>query len=193
MLQEPLHSLVVGSLLGDGCLCRNGYGYRMRFDHSINASDYVLWKHYQFSPIALPIRKVEVYDKRTAKSYGHLRFDTRTIVELVPYAQQFYVGRRKIVPPTIQADLSELALAVWYMDDGHRRRDCNALRLNTHAFQSDDLERLIVALQNRYGLRVCVHRVARNQHVLYIPSADAERFCDIIRGHVPPCMEYKLL
>ncbi len=193
MLQEPLHSLVVGSLLGDACLCKNGRGYRLRFDHSIRAREYVVWKHRQFKPIALRLREVKAYDKRNGKSYGHLRFDTQTLQELKFYALRFYRENRKVVPLEVESYLSELALAVWYMDDGHRRKDCNALRLNTQAFGFDDLERLIQALWNRYNLEACTHRAVGSQHVIYIASKNAKRFCDIIRSHVPPCMEYKLL
>lgn len=73
-----------------------------------------------------------------------IRFDTRTLPELHWYAARFLSGGRKRVPQEIEALLSPLALAVWYMDDGHRRRDCNALRINTHAFTYEENERLVL-------------------------------------------------
>ncbi len=79
------------------------------------------------------------------------------------------------------------------MDDGHRRRDCHAVRINTHAFNLDELKRLAKTLWDCYQIEARIHRVTGEQYVLYIASRYAGQFCDIIRPYVPPCMEYKLL
>jgi len=89
--------------------------------------------------------------------------------------------------------LAQLTLAVWYMDDGHRRKDCNALRLNTYAFTYEEVERLRDALWNRFAVRATLHKAVKAQWVLYIPSCEAVSFCNLIRHYVPPAMEYKLL
>lgn len=194
MLQEPLHSVIIGSLLGDGCLSANGKYWRLRFDHSIKASAYIWWKYQLLKPIAANApRATAVFDQRTQKVYEHLRFDTRTLPELEWYAQRFLENGRKCVPNDVENLLSEMALAVWYMDDGHRRTDCNALRINTHAFTHEENQRLTHALSTRFGVRCCLHRVVKAQWVLYIPAREATRFCEIIRPYVPPAMEYKLL
>jgi hypothetical protein len=44
MLPEPLHSVIVGSLLGDACLERNGRHWRLRFDHGWREEAYAWWK-----------------------------------------------------------------------------------------------------------------------------------------------------
>lgn len=193
MLPEPAHSVLIGSLLGDACLSRNGKAYRVRFDHSQSACEYALWKQQLLTDFATPLRTVSVYDKRTGKVYYHVRFDTRTLPEFGWYAQRFLDQSRKVVPPDIETLMTELALAVWYMDDGHRRRDCNALRINTHAFTLPEIERLKQMLECRFGVHSTIHLVVRNQRVLYIPSSSAKRFCELIRVYVPPCMGYKLL
>ncbi len=193
MLPEPIHSVLVGSLLGDACLSVNGQAYRVRFDHSASARDYAVWKHSLLAPIAHALRECTVHDPRTGREYRHVRFDTRTLPELRWYAEQFYPNARKGVPAAIENLLTELALAVWYMDDGHRRQDCNALRINTHSFTCEEVQRLSDAVYHRFGIRTKLHRAVAKQWVLYIPSGEAVRFCNIIRHHVPPSMEYKLL
>lgn len=193
MLPEPAHSVLVGSLLGDACLSRNGKAYRVRFDHSQSAYEYALWKQQLLADFTTSLRSASVYDKRTGKVYHHVRFDTLTLPTLDWYAQRFLNQSRKVVPPDIETLMTELALAVWYMDDGHRRRDCNALRINTHAFTLPEIERLKQTLERRFGVYSTIHRVVRNQHALYIPSSSAKRFCELIRICVPPCMGYKLL
>jgi hypothetical protein len=101
---------------------------------------------------------------------------------------------RKRVPPIIDMLLtSSLALAVWYMDDGHRRADCRALRLNTQGFLCEEVDLLIRTLHRNFGIAARRHRVKANQWVIYLPVQTAQRFCDLIRPHIPPEMGYKLL
>ena len=193
MLSEPEHSVLVGSLLGDACLSKNGRRYRVRFDHSASATEYALWKYTLLQRICCKPRTVAVFDKRTCKHYYHIRYDTKSLPELEWYSDTFYPNGWKVVPSSVELLLTELALAVWYMDDGHRRTDCNALRLNTHAFPRSDVERLANALHSRYGVHTKLHQAGKSQWVLYIPSRSAVLFCEIIRPYVPPCMGYKLL
>lgn len=195
MLPEPIHSVLIGSLLGDAHLERNGCNFRIRFDHGWKEEGYAWWKYRQLEAIAAhPPRLVEVFDRRTGRTYRHIRFDTQTLPELRIYADWFYPDGRKHVPPMIGSLLrSTLALAVWYMDDGHRRMDCKALRLNTQGFSSREVELLIETLDRNFEIRARKHRVVNNQWVIYIPVKMAQRFCDLIRPHIPPVMGYKLL
>jgi hypothetical protein len=137
MLSEPEHSVLVGSLLGDACLSKNGKHYRVRFDHSASAAEYALWKYTLLQRICCKPRTVAVFDKRTCKHYYHIRYDTTSLPELEWYSDTFYPERlERWFHLSVELLLTELALAVWYMDDGHRRTDCNALRLNTHGFSA---------------------------------------------------------
>ncbi len=195
MLPEPLHSVIIGSLLGDACLERNGRWWRLRIDHKEEAFAYVEWKYQKLQPIAAaPPRRVVVWDRRVGRSYKHARLDTRSIPELSWYAERFYPQGQKQIPEDIASLLTTtLALAVWYMDDGHRRLDCRALRLNTQAFPRQDVARLVAVLKDNFAIEGRVHRVVDDQWVIYIPASQAQRFCDQIRHHIPPVMEYKLL
>jgi hypothetical protein len=195
MLPEPLRSVIVGSLLGDACLERNGRHWRLRFDHGWREEAYAWWKFRLLHTIAASTpRWIEVRDRRTGRIYRHVRFDSRSIPELEAYAGWFYEDGRKRVPPIIDMLLtSSLALAVWYMDDGHRRADCRALRLNTQGFLCEEVDLLIRTLHRNFGIAARRHRVKANQWVIYLPVQTAQRFCDLIRPHIPPEMGYKLL
>ncbi len=195
MLPEPIHSVIIGSLLGDGCLERNGRGWRMRIDHQFKVREYVEWKYKLLQPIVNGFPKaVKVWDKRTHKYYEHIRLDTKTLSELSWYAEAFYVNNKKRVPPNIKNILvNVLALAIWYMDDGHLRKDCKALRLNTQSFNLKEVEQLSEVLKSNFGIKSRIHRVCKLQWVIYIPAKEANYFCDLIRHYVPPVMKYKLL
>ena len=87
---------------------------------------------------------------------------------------------------------SPLSLAVWYMDDGFHRLDCNGLYLCTSAFTNQEQLLLIETLKTNFGLDARVHYAAGNARI-YIPSSSAEQFCDLIREFVLPDLSYKLI
>jgi hypothetical protein len=195
MLPKGIHEVLIGSLLGDACMEKNGRFYRVKFDHAVKIRDYVEWKYDKIKTIAASFPKsLSVNDTRTGKTYHHVRFNTRCIPELEEYYRMFYPDHEKRVPSNIQEVLSsELSLAVWYMDDGHRRTDCRALRICTHAFDKAEISRLIDTIEKNFGIRSVMHRAGKTHNVIYIPGDNAKKFCNLIRCYILPCMEYKLL
>jgi len=188
-------SVLIGTLLGDGHLERDGRHVRLKIDHAWTQAAYVWWKFRVFQDWTLrePQRRL-VYDKRNGGLSIHCRFVTRTLPELEEYYQLFYVNKRKVVPQGIQRLLhSSLALAVWYMDDGARRTDCQALRVHTNAYTLEEQYLLCETLVNNFGVSARVHRVRANEYVLYIPACQAKTFCDLIRPYVLPELYHKLL
>lgn len=41
MLPKGISEILIGSLLGDACMEKNGRYYRVKFDHAIKEKDYV--------------------------------------------------------------------------------------------------------------------------------------------------------
>lgn len=78
------------------------------------------------------------------------------------------------------------------MDDGGRRRDCRSGYLNTNAYLVEDVDRLRQCLENNFGIVISVHYAAAKLRI-YIAKAQFEQFCSLIRPHVIPEMQYKLL
>lgn len=194
-LSERQKQILIGLLLGDGHLELNGKNTRLKIDHGEFQKDYVLWKYQELQTLASanPIQ-VDVLDRRNGRTYRHFRFATRTISELNEYRQVFYDGGGKTIPKHIDKLMTKpLTLAVWYMDDGHRRTDCRAVRLNTQSYALEEQLLLQSCLAKNFDIRVRIHKVTRGMHVLYVPSDEAERFCDVIRPHVIASMKHKLL
>src|SRR5215469_1833841 len=128
-LARTCRDVIVGAILGDACLERNGKNVRLRIDHSDKQRALVEWKFQQLADLnpSTP-KRVDVFDNRTDRTYVHYRFTTKTTEMLNEFFELFYGGNGvKRVPEKI-ADLltSELAIAVWYMDDGSRRSDCRS-------------------------------------------------------------------
>ena len=148
-------------------------------------------------PYSSRIVKYCVVDKRTNKTYYKVRFKTLTSEIFNPYHKLFYVKKTKIVPTTIKDYLkTELALAVWYLDDGALRTDCKGLRLHTNSFSYDEVILLRNLLLENFKIDSKPHKQGKGYN-LYIGTShkQSEKFCDIIRPFVAskiPTMLYKL-
>jgi len=186
--------IIIGSLLGDGCLERNGKNVRLRIDHGPDQQSFVGWKFQQLLELKPSVpKRIEYYDRRTGKTYVHFRFTTKTTRELNPFLELFYGNGRKIVPSTIKSLLnSALGVAVWYMDDGGRRSDCCAGYLNTQSFHKDEVHLLRDCLSENFGLATATHFAAGRPRI-YLGAKTFPKFCGIVRSYVIPDLQYKLL
>lgn len=188
--------ILIGSLLGDACLEKNGRHYRIKFDHSIAQEQYVLWKYEKLSSFSTTPVVCNTFDPRNGKQYSHSRFNTKSIELFDKFYEIFYTDKRKQVPENI-CDLlkSPIALAIWYLDDGAKRTDCKALRIHTNCYSKSQQEVLIKMLQRNFGIIAKLHKVHNEEYVIYIPSEESKRFCEIIEPIVNkiPSMRYKLL
>ena len=137
LLNDRQHALMIGTLLGDGTLEKNGRNYRLRIEHGEAQRAYIEWKANELRPLSLKLRLSISWHKQRGKFYRKLHLSTITHEGLNEYARLFYPRGRKSIP-AMMTDLlkSPFSLAVWYMDDGYKRSDCNALRLNTDCSHS---------------------------------------------------------
>ena len=185
---------MIGTLLGDGHLEKNGRYVRLKIDHSSRQKDFVWWKYQIFSNYTIQVPKLcQVFDYRTNKRYEHSRFSTVSSKDFCKYHKLFYPNGRKKLPATIVNLLkSPLSLAIWYMDDGARRTDCKALRLHTNSFDLSDQKILQQILKSNYCVESTIQK-SGNSYVLYIPANQAMKFCNLVRPFILPEFSGKLL
>ena len=187
--------VLVGTLLGDGCLetQNNDRTYRLKIEHSIQQKDYVDWKYGIFKDLVLTEPKSRDY-----VSYGNsrinYRFSTISSGSLRFYAQQFYKNGKKVIPELIGKMLTPLALATWFMDDGSIKSNRHkALVIHAQSFEKTDLERIIKIIENKFGIKSILRK--RNDgsgYVIYILSATIDQFIDLVKDYILPSMKYKL-
>lgn len=195
-LTNEQEQILMGSLLGDACMEKNGSHYRVKFDHSIAQEGYLYWKYEKLANYATSILSGNSYDSRTDKYYKHVRFNTKSHEIFDKYYRMFYGKGRKCVPLNIKNLLtSKTALAVWYLDDGAKRTDCNALRIHTNCYPVAEQEVLLEMLEVNFGIVAKLHKVHHEEYVIYIPSDNAKKFCKLIQDVITeiPDMRYKLI
>ena len=195
LVTERCRDVIIGTILGDGCLERNGANVRLRVDHSFSQKQWVDWKFRELSELnPSPPRIIRRLDERTGQTHVNYRFSTMTTKRLNLFFDLFYKhGRAKDIPAFVDTLIrSPLVLAVWYMDDGGRRSDCRSGYLNTNAYLCSDVQLLRDALQTNFDISTRTHFAASKPRI-YIPASQFAKFCDLIRPHVINEMTYKLL
>ena len=147
---------------------------------------------HEFKPFSLMPRAILAKDKRNGKTYKRWHFSTKSLPIFSKFRDIFYKNGRKIIPTDISEMLSNLSLAIWYMDDGFRRRDSKGFYLCSSSFTSKEQEILQKMLFIKFGLKTNIH----HQHELeriFIPSAYSDKFNNLIKQFVLPVFAYKLL
>ena len=147
-LSEVQHAIVVGSLLGDGSMrCKTNA--LLEINHSFHQRSYVGWKYRHLAELVrTPPKARSGNGGRTA-----FRFVTRSLPALTPYFRLFYETGRKRVP---ELELTPLALAVWFMDDGCKSR--SSVYLNTQQFDLKCQQRLLQLLQDQWEIHGSLNR-----------------------------------
>ena len=179
-------SVIIGSILGDGYL-RIVPGRSDAFletNHSIKAKEYVWWKYSVLQNICRTAPKERIIDdRRTA-----FRFFTRQHAEITLMFSEYYDNGRKIIPDSLVLD--PVSLAVWYMDDGSKCRDCDVY-LNCQQFSLNDQKKLIVKLR-KLGIKARLNR-DKKYYRIRILKESLKAFFDIIEPHIIDSMRYKLV
>jgi len=190
-LTDLQRAVIIGNILGDGCLCENWSktNYRLKVNHSVKQKEYVFWKYEVLKNIVLTEPKV--YEPTQA-----MIFRTISHPELTVLRTMFYRGRQKIIPNNIEKLLKDpIVLAVWFMDDGNIvKKDDKVVgfHLNTQSFTKDENQDLRYILFKLYGIHTNLEK-NKNKYRLAIwrkPSRDL--FESLVKKHLVPSMQYKI-
>jgi recombination protein RecA len=194
-LSEQQRQLVLGGLMGDGSVSpkrdhSNGPGMksRFRFGHGPKQDDYATWKAGLLAGVPTTI---------SPHSKGGLMVETTPLAELDQLREAVYVGGKKVFSWDYLKELTPLALAIWYMDDGSfavRRNDGSAGRSDicVEAMDRGSQTRLVQHLNDSFGLS-CKLIDRAGKAVVVFDRDGTEALHDLIAPYVPASMEYKLL
>ena len=184
-LSEIQKKVLIGSVMGDGCLIANSSGtnYRLQIEHCSKQKDYVWWKYEIFKNFVLSPPR---YQPRT----DSWRFRTMSHVVFSDFHALFYRKGKKILPDKIDFLADALVDAVWFMDDGGRLgKGC---LLNIQNFT----DREAVCLQNFFqkGLNISVTLQRNKGHFrLYIPVNQRDIWVYLLGDNLRKEFRYKVL
>lgn len=177
--------ILVGLLLGDGCLERtkNSTGARLKVSQCLEQSELVWWLYQNFSSlIGTPPKPYR----------DELRFNTLTHRCFKYFYDAFYPEGKKIVPEKIKNLLTPTAFAVWFMGDGSvKSKQCRGRILNTQGFNRQDIERLISVLKEKFNLISSI-RTQKDGLQIYISAKSASILNVLLKNRILPLFNYKL-
>lgn len=182
-LTEYQHSLILGSLLGDGYMSCKTHAY-LKIGHSIKQRGYVDWKYSLLSNLTNTAPK-QYLGNGTRIGY---RFLTRSLPELTVYYRKFYgKTKKKQIPANLSINV--FSLAVWYMDDGAKNR--KSAYFNTQQFSYTEQQQLLLLLKNCFGLEGTLNRDKKYFRIRLFQES-AQKLKKLIQPVMPECMHYKL-
>jgi hypothetical protein len=188
-IEGRLRSILVGSMLGDGRLSRTENASRYHENHAENQKDYLAWKVTEWGSWVSTEMKPVVWKKDEADFLGW-RFHTVSHTSLNEWHALFYDASgpkrlsREVVPL-----VDELALAVWFMDDGSAGwwpRITFGLLSESHVIALEIFEKF--SLHPRWE----VHK-GNTGDFIFEGEDQAHRFIDLVKLHMPECMQHKLV
>ncbi len=186
-------SILVGLLLGDGHLetVTRDRTYRLKVEHSLKQKEYVDWLYAEFADFIRnpPYTKTKTLNEKKFLSYGFTTYSSETFRF---YAQQYYNGRKKIIPKLFTKLIDPLALAIWFMDDGSFKSiHHHTYIIHSVGYIKSDLEIVQNVLEKKFGIKVALHK-QYDRWRIYVLSESAHAFKKLIEPHVIPSMKYKL-
>nr|YP_009327800.1 hypothetical protein [Epichloe typhina]APB96758.1 hypothetical protein [Epichloe typhina] len=107
------------------------------------------------------------------------------------YRKLFYdLNKKKIVPDNIKELLTPSGLAFWIMDDGSKQG--NGLHISVYGFTDRDVDKLILALQEKFHLKCSIHYNKDNKPRIYIFKESMETLISLVKPYFIKEMLYKL-
>lgn len=183
-------SLLFGSMLGDGRLSTTGplsAGYTEY--HSDGQREYLQWKADQWGPFVASIRPEKKV--KDGKVYTGSILRLKACRQFKHYWEVFYPEGKghKTFTQLPLSNITGLALAVWFMDDGSRTSGGH-IRFAVSPRPED--QEVLLRLLAKFGIEGHVYSSNGNHELLIQDRMNLDRFVTIVAKHIPPCMSGKL-
>ena len=181
-LTDRQFEIIVGSLLGDAYASPLG---KIQFEHSVKAQEYLNWKFQELKDARY--EKIGYVKRRMNKSVvDSCRFWTRQFFR--PLREMAYnTDGKKYLSEAWLKKVTPLALAVWYMDDGHYEKPKKRCIIATDGFSNEDRNKLQLFLKERFDLEIVVRKSGK----IAMTQAETVKFFQIIHPYRIECMAYK--
>src|SRR5215469_1343641 len=209
-ISQHQRSVVMAAAVGDGHSDLTGSAMRARLQirHGVAQKAYLEYKAQLLGNL---VRTGPTYEAGvgTYSKTGTHRFSTLSRPEIAQIHRELYEteGRKRITQSFLD-QLDELALALWYLDDGglvtsHSRYqrhkdggisvyDSTRSTINTYGFTCEEAQMVCDWHKERWGIESRIAKTSRGP-VIWLTLAGTRRLHAIIASYVPQMMQHKLL
>lgn len=173
--------IIYGSILGDAYVTKKG---QIQFEQGASQKAYLFWKYRELSSISYdnPPKLVVRTDKRNGKITYSWRFWTRGFFRNL--RSYFYPDGFKIIPNDL--NLTDLSLAVWYMDDGWT--ESGRYFISVEGFGQEYRNRILKQLEGKFGILATI----KGRGHLKIRSQSIPKFIQTVKPFIFRSLLYKL-
>jgi len=185
--------VLIGLLLGDGHIeiSPNRKSARLKVEYSAKHSDYVSFLYQIFQKVV----RMEPKERRVegfGKKFPRIGFTTLSLPDFLYYRDLFYPNKIKIIPSNLSELLTEIGLAVWFMDDGsYKSRECKGKLLCTHSFSDFEVKFLCEILKEKFSIEANL-RKQKDGNEIYIHASSYEKLKSIVFPYLVSSFKYKL-
>lgn len=184
--------ILLGTLLGDAYIQKSksrNCSYQLKFNQSIE--EFALWKA-EMLGIKYNYKTKKVFDIRTNKFYNRTDLWFPGSSKSIEYYYNLFYTPKKEVTLKVLTMLDDLALSIWYCDDGsmyYNGNNCH-LTLSTNGFNDESRKIIIEWFRSKYNINF----KATTQGAIRLTSIkNCKIFMNIVEKHLPECMLYKTL
>ena len=195
--------ILYGTMMGDG---KKASPSAASFKHSIKQKPYLMWKYKEMENVSHAYSLQRTYghdDRYNTINFGY-RFYTKANTDMEYCNKLFYPSLKGFKKPDVKVldYLSELSIAIWYMDDGRtgwgKYIDCPELTICTDSFSKEFLDTVLSWFKNKWKIIAHLRRrkkllsTGEISYRIIIDSVSRDRFFEIIKSYIVPCMMYKV-
>lgn len=210
---NQLHkSVVLGSMLGDGCLRKVSHSKNalLEISHCEKQIEYLKWKKHILDPFSRPIVLKEIANPQK-EVCGHLvnasnfyRFHTIAHEDITKIYDKYYRDGSKGISIDIINDIDLVSTCIWFSDDGSIQRnnkgEPNHCSIATNSFSYKEQLILVEALRRFFGGKIKIKEhggyykgIKREDFVIDMSGKEEiNKFLDMIKLVLPECIHYKL-
>lgn len=193
-ISEEANQLILGSLLGDGCIVRKKTNCIFTILHSKVQQEYALYKYNLLKNAGLDVKLTyedgyqHEINGRKIKNNGRIVIKSKVNQSYNKYREEWY-NPKKTIPDSIY-NLNALGLAIWFMDDGTSNK--SSFYLSTQCFDDKSQDKLIDMLKKNFDIDCNKHK-QKNTKILYIKAKSKQRFINLIKPYLCESMNYKII
>lgn len=198
--QELSRSILIGTALGDGAMNKtnkNGNA-RIRVGHSIDKSDYLIWK-FKYLKEIMPITSINVIPggKYRKSPNDFVYFTSHRTEYLTDLYFLLYKNGVKTITKEYLREFNDVSFAVFLMDDGsydvNKGSQSYMLHTNSHSLEENEL--FASYLQQKFNLSPKLQHVNKGKGwAIRFPKRDTTKIEKIVSPTISQisCMRYKL-
>lgn len=197
VLTDLQKRIILGTVLGDGCLHQKDSYHRLLLEHSLDQKAYLDWKIAQLSSIfkVAPhfCEKSCTFEKKDGKertckvkSYA---ITSISHPELTQLANQIYdIERTKHITTPVLDFIGWEGLAVYYQDDGSA---CENITFHVCNFDLTSINTLKIWLET-FGIKACIAGKPK-EYNLILNESSKTTFLNKISPYILPFFRYKTI